>query len=79
MPSELENTLALVALRERERFLEHRLREMERMLWSFLCLAAGKPERLEVYAMPADQDDPLWQEAVKVGQRILAALDKERK
>ena len=44
MPSELENALQIQALTERERYLERRLRAMERMLYDFLAIASGKPD-----------------------------------
>ena len=44
MPSDLENALALVALRERQEFLERRQRELERVLYDFLAIASGKPD-----------------------------------
>ena len=43
MPSDLENALALMALRERQEFLERRQRELERLLYDFLAIASGKP------------------------------------
>ena len=43
MPSDLENALALMALRERQEFLERRQRELERVLYDFLAIASGKP------------------------------------
>ena len=43
MPSDLENALALVTLRERQEFLERRQRELERLLYDFLAIASGKP------------------------------------
>ncbi len=76
MPSDLENSLALVALRERQKFLERGQRELERIILDFLHLAAGRPGREVAYGMPTDRSDPLWVEATAMGERVLKRLGK---